>query len=199
MPQDEERAHHENLLKIHRRNLQGLLERKAKYGFEAPMWLENQIKAEQEAIAVHEPLAPSQKVKEVAEGKEIDLTTLFIQSTQIAAEQARQSIQNKEIIEQQARDALWRLQAKEVIDEVVIRQSSAETLAQERYDQEQEVRKERQQEHDERMTGMDTAIAEIKEQVQWIMGRNGFNRGLLMALNILALAILVYLLTKGGS
>lgn len=189
MPADEERAHNERLLGIHRGNLQGLLERKAKYGLEVPLWLENQIKAEQEAIALYEPLAPSQKQKEVAESKDISLTTIYIQGTQMAAEQARQAGQNKEIIEQQARDALWRFQAKEVIEEVVARVTAAETVAQQRYDTELEIRNERQQEHDERMTLIEQALDTIQGQVAPLAERVNWIQWLIVGLVILGLVI----------
>lgn len=173
---DEERANAERLLKIYRGNLQRLLEQKAKFGgVEVPIWLENQIDETRAQIAFYEPLAPPQKALTTANAVSgsIDLTILYIQGTQIAAEQARQADQNKEIIEQQARDALWRLQAKEVIDEVVLRVATAETVSQERYDDELAIRSERQQEHDERMTAMELVQSETRDLVGALARRIG--------------------------
>lgn len=98
------------------------MERKAKFGpLETPIWLENNIAEEQANIALYEPLAPSQKAQEVVQNVSggIDLATLFVQGTQLNAQIMLQAEQNKQIIDQQARDAVWRMQTKEVIDEVV--------------------------------------------------------------------------------
>jgi hypothetical protein len=122
MATDDERASVERRLKIHRKNLNALLERKAKFGpLETPVWLENQIADVQGDIALLEPLAPSQKAQDVVSNVSggIDLATLFVQGTQLSVHILLQAEQNKQIIDQQARDALWRMQAKEVIDTLV--------------------------------------------------------------------------------
>lgn len=130
---DDERASVVRRLKIHRKNLATLLERKAKFGpLETPVWLENQIADEQGNIALLEPLAPSQKAQDVVQNVSggIDLATLFFQGTQLNAQVMLQAAQNKQIIEQQARDALWRMQTKEVIDEVVAQVHATEKARQ---------------------------------------------------------------------
>lgn len=129
MATEEERASIERRLKTHRSNLASLLEKKAKFGaLETPIWLENQIAEEQANIALYEPLVPSSKAQAVVQNVSggIDLTTLFVQGTQLNAQIMLQAEQNKQIIEQQARDALWRMQAKEVIDEVVAQVHASE-------------------------------------------------------------------------
>lgn len=133
MATDEERASVERRLHIHRKNLSTLLERKAKFGpLETPVWLENQIADEQGNIALLEPLAPSQKAQDVVQNVSggIDLATLFFQGTQLNAQVMLQAEQNKQIIEQQTRDALWRMQTKEVIDEVVAQVHATERARQ---------------------------------------------------------------------
>ncbi len=204
----EDREHNARLLKIHRRNLEVLLERKAQFGLEVPLSLENQIKAEQDSIALYEPLVPSTKAQEVAQTVSggIDLTTLYIQGTQIASEQARQSeqnkdivAQNKEIIDQQAVDTLWRLQTKEVIHEVVQRQASVEKVSDERYGKEQTVRTQRQQETDERFSMIEQALEAIQEQVGLFVHWVNWIRRLLVALIIVAgLALVMVYRYLGG-
>jgi K+-sensing histidine kinase KdpD len=205
----EDRDHNERLLKIYKGNLKVLLERKAQLGLDVPLSLENEIKAAQEQIAVYEPLVPSPKTQEAAQkvSGEIDLTTIFIQGTQIAAEQARQAIQNqdilqqnKEIIGQQAVDTLWRHQTKEVIHEVVaevaaakVEVANAKVIADERYEQEQVVRVQRQQEHDDRFTLMELAIMEVQTEIASLVSRTTFNRILLVVLILVGIVVLYYL------
>lgn len=192
---DEEREHNARMLETHRGNLRKLLEQKAKFGgIEVPLWLENQIAEQRTQIAFYEPLAPPQKQADTAErvSGSIDLTTLYMQGAQIAAEQARQADQNKEIIEQQARDALWRIGAKEVIDEVVQRFVAMDTRVSEneaeqnwRYEQEQIVRKQRQTENDERQTGVEQSIDSLSSRLSgmwWLIFDTAAVVGLVVAL-----------------
>lgn len=194
---DEERANNERLLRIYRRNLQRLLEQKATYGIgNTPIALENQIDETRAQIALYEPLAPTQSALNTAQSisPSIDLTTLYIQGTQIAAEQARQADQNKAIIEQQVRDALWRLQAKEVIEEVVQRVAAAETVSQTRYDQELMIRKDRQQETDERHTLIELALDTIGPQVTMLSRRVSWVRWIAIAVLIVVVVALIFAL-----
>jgi hypothetical protein len=169
---DEEREHNARMLRTYRANLQRALEKKAGFGgLNVPTWLENEIAEARTQVAYYEPLVPPPKQQDTAEkvSGSIDLTTLYTQGAQIAAEQARQADQNKDIIEQQVRDALWRLQAKEVIDEVVERVGALANLA----EHEQKIRIQRQQEHDERMTTGEIAQAEIRDLVDALAKRIG--------------------------
>lgn len=139
MASAEERAHAARLLKIHRENLERLEEKKAKFGLDAPQWVENQIDEERANIAALEPLVkpqPSQKVQEFVKSTasgEIDLMMLFLQGTQINARMTRQEEQNQKqgaqnqaIIEEQSRAALWRMQTGETINDLVVRFTASE-------------------------------------------------------------------------
>jgi hypothetical protein len=59
----------------------------------------------------------------------------------------------------------WRTQTTEKIDSIAEQVVRIEATAEERHTQELTVRKERQEEHDERMTGFDTALEATNEQV----------------------------------
>jgi hypothetical protein len=143
MATSEEKAHAQRLIEIHRRNLERLEEKKATFGIDVPQWVENQIDEERANIAALEPLVkvqPSQKVQEFVKSTasgEIDMTMLFMQGVQINARMTqaeqeakeyreRQADQTTQIIAQQARDSLWRMQTKQVIDEVVAQVAASE-------------------------------------------------------------------------
>lgn len=129
MGSDEDREQAKRLLKIYKGNLRQLLEQKAKLGgIDIPVALENQIDETRAQIAMYEPLAPTQRTQQSAQNvsSSIDLTAIYIQGTQLAAEQARQADQNRQIIDQQARDSLWRMQTKQVVDELVLQVSASE-------------------------------------------------------------------------
>lgn len=132
MANSEERAHAHRLLKIHRDNLERLEEKKAKFGLDAPQWVENSIDEERANIAALEPLVkpqPSQKVQEFVKSTasgEIDLMMLFLQGTQINARVTKQEEQNDRIIEEQARASVWRMQTTEVVEDLVSRFSASE-------------------------------------------------------------------------
>jgi hypothetical protein len=139
MASQEEVEHAQRLIGIHKRNLEKLEEKKALLAGDLNISIDNQIAQEQADIAALLPLItppPSKKVQEFVTSTsggppgEIDLMMLYLQGTQIntrmtqAEAQARgdwekQAEQNKQIIDQQARDTLWRMQTKQVIDEVV--------------------------------------------------------------------------------
>jgi len=146
MATEEDRQHAARLLTIHKRNLEKLEEKKALLAGELNIALDNQIAQEQADIEALRPLAtppPSKPIQELVTRTsggppgEIDLMMLFMQGTQIntrmtQAEQEakeyreKQAEQTTQIIEQQARDSLWRMQTKQVIDEVVAQVAASE-------------------------------------------------------------------------
>lgn len=91
MAGNEERAHAERLLKIHRRNLRRLEEQKALQAGATNLALDNQIEEERANIIALEPIAnptplPSPKIQEFVKNStpgEIDNVMLFIQGNQI--------------------------------------------------------------------------------------------------------------------
>jgi hypothetical protein len=146
MASPEERQHAARLLQIHKRNLEKLEEKKALLAGELNLALDNQIAQEQADIEALRPLAtppPSKTIQELVTSAsggppgEIDLMMLFMQGTQInsrmtQAEQdakehrEKQAEQTTQIIDQQARDALWRMQTKQVVDELVVQVAASE-------------------------------------------------------------------------
>lgn len=129
MASDSERAHAQRLIEIHRANLDRLEEKKAKFGIEVPIAIENQIEQERANIAALEPLtklSPSQKVQEFvnsAGGGQIDLMMLYMQGTQINARVTKQEEETQKIREEQGLAAMWRMQVGE--DVAALKQDKA--------------------------------------------------------------------------
>ena len=123
MASDEERAHARRLLEIHRKNLQNLEERKANYGsLDVPLSLENQIEKEQANIAALEPLvkpAPSQKIQEfVTQASDGNWAMMFSQFVLLNTRMTQQEGKTQQILEEQSRGSMWRMQAGEDIQEL---------------------------------------------------------------------------------
>lgn len=127
------------LLKIHRRNLGRLEERKASLAGEVNLGIENQIEQERADIAALEPLvkpAPSPKVQELVQqttSGDINNAMLFLQGVQANARMTKQEEhatkqdeQTQLIIQEQARASLWRMQTKEAIDALVLQSNATE-------------------------------------------------------------------------
>lgn len=127
MATDAERQHAARLLKIHKRNLSRLEEKKALLGGEMDLSVENQIDEERANIAALEPIAnpppqPSPKIQEFVKQTtpgEIDLMMLYLQGTQINSRVTVQEEQTKRIVEEQSRASMWRMQTGEVIETLV--------------------------------------------------------------------------------
>lgn len=134
----EERAHAIRLLEIHRGNLERLEEKKAKFGIDAPQWIENQLNEERANIAALEPIAnppplPSQKVQEFVKQTtpgEIDLMMLYLQGTQINARMTTQETQTTRIIEEQSHASIDRMQTKDAIETLVGQTTATERARQ---------------------------------------------------------------------
>jgi hypothetical protein len=134
MATQEEQQHAARLLKIHKRNLERLEEKKAKLGTDLDLGLENQIEEEKANIAALEPIAnppvkPSPKieafVKQTTPG-EIDLLMLYIQGTQLNQRMTKAEEQNQHIIEEQSRASIDRMQTKEDISTLMSQVSASE-------------------------------------------------------------------------
>ena len=138
----EERAQAQRLLKIHQDNLAIMEEKKAKYGLETPLWLENQIAETEANIALLLPLAkppPSKNVQEFVSSVSsspdgpVDLMMLFLQGVQINARMTRQEEQNQKqdeqnqaIIDEQSRASVWRMQTGETIEKLAMQFTASE-------------------------------------------------------------------------
>jgi hypothetical protein len=139
MATDEERQQAQRLIKIHKRNLAKLEEKRALLAGDLNIAIDNQIEQEQADIAALLPLVtpppsePIQKLVASASGGppgEIDLMMLYLQGTQINTRMTQAETQAKEdrektteqatkILEEQARASVWRMQTKETIDDLV--------------------------------------------------------------------------------
>ena len=122
-----EQQHAQRLLKIHRRNLERLEEKKAKSGADTDLATENAIDEEKANIAALSPIAnPPPKPSPTIEAfvkqttpSEIDLLMLYLQGTQINARVTKQEEQNIQIIDEQSRARLGRLELKEIVADLV--------------------------------------------------------------------------------
>ncbi len=109
------------MLRIHKRNLEKLEERKAKLAGEVNLGIENQIEEERANIAALEPIAnppvkPSPKVAEFVKATtpgEIDLLMLYIQGVQVNQRLTTTEEQLRHVVEEQSRAAVWRMQMGE--------------------------------------------------------------------------------------
>lgn len=117
MASPEEQAHAIRLLKIHRRNLERLEEKKAKQAGATDLATDNQIEEEKANIAALEPIAnppkpPSPKIQEFVRQTtpgEIDLMMLYIQGVQINQRMTKAEEQNEYIIQEQSRASVQRM------------------------------------------------------------------------------------------
>ncbi len=129
-----EQQHALRLLKIHRRNLERLEERKAKAGVDTDLATENAIDEEKANIVALEPIAnpptkPSEKVAAFVKQttpSEIDLMMLYLQGTQINARVTKQEEQNTQIIDEQSRARMGRIEIKEVVDDLAKKVDTSE-------------------------------------------------------------------------
>jgi hypothetical protein len=125
MATEEEQRQAARLLRIHRRNLERLEVQRAELAGTLNLALENQIDEERANIAALEPIAnpppkPSPKIQEFVKQTtpgEIDLMMLYLQGTQINArmtkqeeQNQKQEEQNQQIIQEQGRASMWRMQ-----------------------------------------------------------------------------------------
>lgn len=134
MASDDDRIHAARLLKIHKRNLERLEEKKAKLGSGTDLSTENAIDEERANIAALEPIAnppptPSPKIQEFvkqATPGEVDLIMLFMQGTQINARMTKAEEQNQSIIAEQSRASVWRMQLTEIVDTLLAQTAGSE-------------------------------------------------------------------------
>jgi len=121
MATSDERAQAARLLKIHRRNLDRLEQQKAKLAGELDLSIENAIDEEKANIAALEPIAnpppsPSPKIQEFVkqtQPNEIDLVMLWMQGTQINQRMTKAEEQNQQIIMEQSRASMDRMQTND--------------------------------------------------------------------------------------
>lgn len=115
----EQRAHAGRLLEIHQRNLNDLLERKAKYGDDAPLHLDRQIETEEAAIESLKPfLRPDPPrdvqafINNVSDG---DWAMLFQQGVQQNMRLTKLEEGQVQSRQQQHEAQLWRIEHQDAI------------------------------------------------------------------------------------
>ncbi len=122
MATEEDRTHAVRLLKIHKRNLERLEEKKAKLGSDTDLATENAIDEERANIAALEPLvkpAPSQKVQAfVTQASDGNWAMMFSQFVLLNTRMTQQEEQNQRILDEQSRGSIWRLHAGEDIQDL---------------------------------------------------------------------------------
>lgn len=118
MATDKDRAHATRLIAIHRRNLNELEERAAKYAGDVPLHIKNQIDEERANIAALEPIAkpqPSQQIQAfvtgVSDGNGGNWAMLFSQFVLLNARMTKAEEQTQRILDEQARASMWRMNA----------------------------------------------------------------------------------------
>lgn len=120
------------LLRIHRRNLGRLEEQKARLAGAMNLAIENAIDEEKANIAALEPIAnpptkPSPTIQDfVVQASDGNWAMMFSQFVLLNARMTRAEEQNQEIIQEQSRASIDRMQTKEVIDALVVQAGATE-------------------------------------------------------------------------